>query len=137
MGRKVFQEFAHVLCHKFVEVPSNRDLVNLAILGDGELVLAVMEDRATHNGTAVQPLPYATEWRHWVGARLNELAIPASDLVSAHLTVKYQVDLRRRETGLRWLSGYFAFECAAAVGAADRTYRAELSTSKEWGFSQV
>ena len=32
MARKVFQHFAQVLCQRFVEVPSNRDLINLAVL---------------------------------------------------------------------------------------------------------
>ena len=37
MARKVFQHFAQVLCQRFVEVPSNRDLINLAILGGGRI----------------------------------------------------------------------------------------------------
>ena len=32
VARKVFQHFAQVLCQRFVEVPSNRDLINLAVL---------------------------------------------------------------------------------------------------------
>jgi hypothetical protein len=137
VGGKVFQEFVHVLCHKFIELPSNRDLVNLAILGDGTLVLAISEGRATHNGVAIEPLPYADEWRHWVAGRLDELRIPRGDLAAAELTVDYRVELRRSEAGLRWLAAQFDFRCSGVVAASDRDYRAELAAVKEWGFSQV
>jgi hypothetical protein len=79
MGRKVFQDFAHVLCQKFVEVPSNRDLVNLALLGDGVLRLDITGRRATHNGFPIEPLPFTEQSLLWIESRLHELAIPRAE----------------------------------------------------------
>ena len=62
MGRKHFQDFANVLCQQFVETPTNKDLVDLAILGDGILQLRITEGKATHRGHAIEPLPFASAW---------------------------------------------------------------------------
>src|SRR5262245_6632669 len=59
MGRKAFQDFAHILCQRFIEVPTNHDLVNLFIFGGGTMILDVLAQKATVNGLPVKPLPYA------------------------------------------------------------------------------
>lgn len=93
MGRRVFQNSAHVLCQKFVEVPSNRDLVNLAMLGDGVLRLDITGRKATHNGLAIEPLPFAEQYLLWKESRLIELAIFASR------TSARELDCRKRGEG--------------------------------------
>jgi hypothetical protein len=136
MGRKVFQDFAHVLCQKFVEVPSNRDLVNLAILGDGVLRLAITERNATHNGLAVEPLPFVEQSLSWIEARLAELDIPRADLQGASVTVDYKVRLSRKP-GLGFLCVDLALACSASVKAPDREYLSTLTAEKSWGLSSV
>jgi hypothetical protein len=136
MGRKTFQELAHVLCQKFIEVPSNRDLVTLAILGDGILALDITGGQATHNSVPIQPLPYADEWGRWATDRLKAMAIPRSDLTRATLTVDYRLELRRK-AGLGWLGAQFDMHCTGFVSALDHEYHAEITAVKEWGFSQV
>ena len=121
MGRKVFQDFAHVLCQKFVEVPSNRDLVNLAIFGDGTLELDLTARKAMHNRAPVEPLPYVDNMRGWLEQRLVELRIDNSELARAALTVEYTVALSRmapdpgRTAPLPGLSALFDFACTGVV----------------------
>jgi hypothetical protein len=134
MGRKVFQDFAHVLCQKFLDTPSNRDLVNLAILGSGTLILAVTDGSATHNRLAIQPLPYAQTWLDWVTPQLAVHHVPRTELQVVELAVTYTVELTRKG-GLGWLCARFDFACEGRVASPDREYRCSLKASKEWGLA--
>jgi hypothetical protein len=136
MGRKVFQDFAHVLCQKFVDSPSNRDLVNLAILGSGKLVLFIPEGRATHNGHAVEPLPFAEDWLAWVTDRMAALRIPAEYMRSARLEAECDVELTRHPT-LGWLGIKLKVACTGIVESPDRTYVATLQSDRGWGLGTV
>jgi len=136
MGRKVFQDFAHVMCQMFIESPSNRDLANLAILGNGRLELLFIEDRATHNGVAIEPLPFAEEWRLWAIKRMAVSEINSELLIAASLTVEYEVHLSRK-SGLGWLCANYAFKVSSLVQASDRSYTAAMNAEKEWGLSCV
>lgn len=136
MGRKHFQDLANVLCQKFVECPSNLDLVDLAILGDGLLELFITDDRATHAGHAIEPLAFAPGWMTWAEGRLEALGIPRAELRSAVLQVDYKVALSRSPS-LGWLTARFEFQCTGIVSAVDRDYRAELRAERNWGLSQV
>jgi hypothetical protein len=133
MGRKVFQDFAHVMCQKFIESPaSNRDLVNLAVLGNGRLELNILSGKATHNGVTIKPLAFSASWLAWVKERMAVSEIPESLLKSAALTVEYEVELSRK-TGPGWLSGQFKFACTSLVEAPDRSYTATMNAEKIWG----
>ena len=136
MGRKVFQDFAHVLCQKFVEVPSNRDLVNLAILGDGVLRLDITGRKATHNGFAIEPLPFTEQSLRWLESRLVDLAFPRVELQGASLTVESGVKLHRKP-GLPFLCIELALTCSASIRASDREYVSTLTAGKSWGLSIV
>jgi hypothetical protein len=136
MERKVFQDFAHVLCQKFIEVPSNRDLVNLTVLGDGVLRLAILEGGATHNNFAVEPSPFSVESQAWLQSRLGELNIPKGELQGAVLTVEYTVKLHRKPT-LGRLCIDLTLACQASVSASDHEYIATLNGEKSWGLSTV
>jgi hypothetical protein len=136
MGRKVFQDFAHVLCQKFIETPSNRDLVNLALLGDGVLRLDITSDRATHNGIAVERLPFTADSLLWLESRLQQLAIPRTELQGATVTVESRVKLYR-QPGHPYLSVDLALACSASVRAPDREYVSSLTAEKTWGLSGV
>jgi hypothetical protein len=125
MGRKVFQDFAHVLCQKFVEVPSNRDLVNLAILGDGVLRLDITARKATHNGFAIEPLPFVEESLRWIESRLDELAIPRGELSGANLTVDSRVKLHRKP-GVPFLTS----RCSRRTPRASPRSRAHAATPR-------
>ena len=72
MARKVFQDFANVLCQKFVDLPTNMDLVNLLILGGGTLVLDITGRKATINRGPVEPLPYAEWARTWLAEQMEK-----------------------------------------------------------------
>src|SRR5262245_6462672 len=137
MGRKVFQDFANVLCKKFVESPTNRDLVNLTILGDGILELAITDQRATHRGHAVEPFPFEKQALDWLDSRLDELKIPRTELQRAVLKVDYTIKLHRRQDSLGWLCVDLTLTCEAAVRAPDREYHSTLSAKKSWGLYMV
>ncbi len=142
MGRKVFQDFAHVLCQKFVEVPSNRDLVNLVIFGDGTLELDLLARKAMHNRAPVEPLPYVDHVRVWLDQRLAELRIDSSELISAALTVEYTVALSRLDlpgqtAPLPGLSAAFDFACTGTIESADRKYTSTLKARKRWSLGSV
>ena len=132
MARKVFQDFAHVMCQNFLEAPSNRDLVALAILGDGELILDIAADRATHNRHAIEPLPFMEAFRTWLASRQAALSISPAELVGAQLTVNYTVVLSRK-AGLGWLCAKYSFACTGIVSAHDRKYTNSVSLSRAWG----
>jgi hypothetical protein len=102
VARKVFQDFAHVLCQRFVEVPSNRDLVNLVLLGGGTLVLDLVTRKAMCNRYAIEPLPYAEDARSWLDSQMVKRRIPIEELIGASLTVEYDVEFRPE------------FECSSA-----------------------
>jgi hypothetical protein len=138
MGRKVFQDFAHVLCQKFTEVPSTRDLVNLIIFGDGTLEMDLTANKARHNQYPVSPLPYMEEARRWLDTRLKELEIPDPALMRAALLVEYTVILSRTPSlGPAGLSAKFDFACTGVIEAPDRKYTSTLKTQKNWGVGQV
>lgn len=125
-----------MLCQRFIEAPSNRDLVNLAILGDGILQLAITDGKATHNNLAVKPFPYSAESLTWLRSRLADEHIPTDELRGAVLTVEYKVALRRKET-LGWLLIDLKLTCHASVRSVDRKYEARLTADKSWGLSTV
>jgi len=128
MGRKVFQDFAHVMCQKFIESPSNLDLVMLAILGSGRLELDILAGRATHNGTGTKPLPFSASWLAWVKERMAASEIPESLLKSASLRVEYDVELSRSPMGM--LACQFKFACTSLVEAPDKKYTATMKAEK-------
>ena len=128
MGRKVFQDFAHVMCQKFIESPSNRDLVMLAILGSGRLELDILAGRATHNGGGVKPLPFSASWLEWVKGRMAASEISDTLLKSACLTVEYDVELSRSPMGR--LACQFKFACTSLVEAPDRKYTAAMKAEQ-------
>jgi len=137
MGRKHFQDLANVMCQKFVDCASNTDHVDLAILGSGTLELFITDDKAMHNGHAVEPLPFAAEWLEWAEGRLDDLRIPRSELRRAVFRVSYTVTLAWRDTSIGGLTGWFQLACTSLVATVDREYIAELTAEKQWGLSQV
>jgi hypothetical protein len=136
MARKVFQDFAHVLCQKFIETPSNSDLVNLAIFGDGMLQVDFLAGQASHNRAPISPLAYMKSVRTWLERRLAELEIPPQEMAAAHLAVDYTVHLHRRPD-LGWLCAEFKFECTGLVRAPDREYVSSMGANRDWGLGQL
>ena len=137
MARKVFQHFAHVLCQRFVEVPSNRDLVNLVLWGGGNLHLDITGRRATVNGYQVEPLPYVDDALHWLEGQIAKQGISPEQLVSAALAVEYTLTTTRRHAGAPILTASFDFSCTSSVVAPDRTYTSTFRAEKVWGLMQV
>ncbi len=137
MARKVFQHFAHVLCQRFVEVPSNRDLVNLALWGGGNLHLDITGRTATVNRYPVEPLPYSADALHWLEDQVAKGGIPPEQFVSAALAVEYTVATTRRDPGMPMLYASFSFCCTGSIVSPDRTYTSILSAEKAWGLMQV
>jgi hypothetical protein len=136
VARKVFQDFAHVLCQRFIEVPSNRDLVNLVILGGGTLALDIIGRKATCNRYPVQPLPYSEDARGWLESQMKTRKIPTDELIGASLIVEYVVDLSR------WQSdpipvAKFDFACTGSITSPDRQYTSVLKAEKTWGLGTV
>jgi len=136
VARKVFQDFAHVLCQRFIEVPSNRDLVNLVLLGGGTLVLDLMTQKATCNRYPVEPLPYSEDARGWLDSQMAKCAIPVEELVGASLTVEYAVELSRKSNDPIPIAK-FDFACTASIASSDRLYTSALKAQKTWGLSTV
>jgi hypothetical protein len=137
MARKVFQDFAHVMCQRFVETPSNRDLVNLALLGGGELVMDVFGGKASFNRYPISPLPYASDARLWIEDQMERRSIAPSELVSASLVCMYTVELSRKWNDFPVLGAAFDFDLRAVIAAPDRQYVAAMTAAKAWGLSQV
>lgn len=125
-----------MMCQKFIERPSARDIVHLAILGPGRLELNLTEGKAVHNDHAIEPLPFSADWNSWVGARMAELNIPADELKRASLIVNYTVELSRSR-GVGWLCATYDFECVGLVEAQDRAYTSNRKGHKEWGLSCI
>jgi hypothetical protein len=132
----VFQDFAHVLCQRFVEVPSNRDLVNLAILGGGTLVLDIIGQKATCNRYPVDPLPYCDTARDWLFSQLQDRRIPINELSGASLAVEYSVNLSW-VPGVPYAKARFDFACTGSISSPDRQYTSVLKAQKDWGLYTV
>jgi hypothetical protein len=135
MARKVFQDFAHVLCQRFVEVPSNRDLVNLFLFGGGTLLLDLMARRATCNRYPIKPLPYAEDARRWIETQMVKREIPVEQLVGASLKVDYQIVAFER-TDMPYPSVTFQFACTGTIASPERVYTSELAATKRWGLAE-
>ena len=133
VARKVFQDFAHVLCQRFIEVLSRRDLVNLVILGGGKLVLDIVGRKATCNRYPVEPLPYSEDARAWVTSQMERRKIPSDELIGAFLIVEYTVDLSRKQNNPIPVAK-FDFACTAQ---SDRQYTSVLKVEKTWGLLTV
>jgi hypothetical protein len=137
MAKKVFQDFAHVLCQRFVEAPSNKDLVNLALLGGGTLVLDIMMHKAICNRYPIEPLPYSADARGWLDSQMAKRSIPLKELAGASLTVEYAVDLSRKPALPIMPIARFDFICTGSIAAPDRVYTAVLKRQTVWGLSIV
>jgi hypothetical protein len=123
VARKVFQDFAHVLCQRFIEVPSNKDLVNLVLLGGGTLALDIVTRKATCNRYPIEPLPYAADARGWLDSQMTKQNIPIEELVGASLVVEYVVSLD--------------FACTGSISSPDRLYTSALKAEKVWALYTV
>jgi hypothetical protein len=137
VARKLFQDFAHVLCQRFIEVPSNKDLVNLALLGGGTLVLDIMTPKATCNRYPIEPLPYAADARGWLDSQMAKQKIPIEELVGVSLTVEYVVNLSRKPDLSVTPIAKFDFSCIGSISSLDRLYTSTLKAEKVWGLSTV
>jgi hypothetical protein len=139
MARKIFQDFAHVLCQRFIEVPSNRDLVNLFLMGSGILELNIMGEPSwfSYDGCSypIEPLPYRSDARTWLDRRMAVHGIDASQLAGASLTVDYSLDVLPRKMVFTVVR--FDLRCIGTIDAPDRTYVAKLSAQRTWGLSTV
>jgi hypothetical protein len=136
VARKVFQDFAHVLCQRFIEVPSNRDLVNLVLLGGGTLILDLMKRKATCNRYAITPLPYSEDARGWLDSQMVKRKIPIEELVGASLTVEYAVEFSPK-SNIPIPTAKFDFACTASIASPDRVYTSVLKAQKTWGLGPV
>jgi hypothetical protein len=137
MARKAFQDFADVLCRRFVDVPSNKDLVNLALFGGGTLVLDIIKHKAICNRCPIEPLPYSADALCWLDAQMAKQNIPVEELVGASLTVEYTVDLSRKPGLPVFPVARFELACTGSISAPDRVYTAVLKKQKIWGLGQV
>lgn len=137
VARKVFQHFAHVLCQRFIEVPSNHDLVNLALFGGGTVVMDIWASKDTCNRYPIDPLPYAADAKTWICDQLKERNIPPEQLVGARLTVDYTVSISRKVPDIPFPVGAFDFCCTGSITSPDREYTATLNATKTWGLMQV
>jgi hypothetical protein len=137
VARKCFQDFAHVLCQRFIEVPSNKDLVNLALLGGGILSLDIVTRKATCNRFPIEPLPYAADARGWLDSQMTERNIPIEELVGASLVVEYVVSLSRKPDIPVMPIANFHFACTGSISSPDRVYTSVLKAEKVWGLSTV
>jgi hypothetical protein len=136
MGRKVFQDYANVLCQRFLESPTNRDLVNLVVIGGGLLELDILKQRASCDHWPVDPLPYCGEAKRWLNVQLAKRAIADDLLVAASLVVKYTFTSSRRLTPvIPYVT--FVFDCYAEIAAPDRTYTSRAAATKSWGLGSV
>jgi len=115
MARKVFADFAHILCQRFVETPSNRDLVNLALWGGGTLFLDIIGKRATFEDFPVTPLPYSVATLVWLEEQLVRRSIPREELSGAGLMVRYTVTMILRPLGMPMPEASFSFSCFGTV----------------------
>ena len=118
-----------MICQRFVEVPSNRDLVNLVILGGGQLMLDILGRKAICNGLPVTPLPYSEDARMWLEAQMQKRGIPMEQLVGVILVIEYDVELSRRPY-VPIPTANFKFNCTASIASPDRQYTSSLSAEK-------
>ena len=137
MARKVFADFAHVLCQRFVETPSNRDLVNLALWGGGTLFLDIIGKRATFEDFPVTPLPYSVAALVWLEEQMVRMSIPREELSGAELMVRYTVTMTLRSRGMPMPEASFSFSCVGSVVSTNRTYTSNLQAEKVWGLGEV
>jgi hypothetical protein len=137
VARKAFQDFAHVLCQRFIEVPSNRDLVNLVILGGGTLALDIIGRKTTCNRFPIETLPCSEDARSWLESQMKRRKFPADELIGASLIVEYVVDLSRKQSLLVMPVAKFDFACTGSITSPDRQYTSVLKAEKTWGLSTV
>jgi len=137
VGHKVFQEFAHAMCQMFTGSPQNGDLIDLLILGPGTLRMDFLTRRSTHEGIAVQNIPFVDRWADWSAGRLGDLEIPADELREAVLVVEYRVEPYYQELGMGWLCARYNLDCSGLVAAPDRRYEMDVHHEQEWGLSQI
>ena len=135
MGRKVFQDYAHVLCQRFVDSPATIDLVNLFILDAGRLEFDLLNERALFNNFPIEPFPYVHASRAWLVSRMEADSIPTELLIGARLSVDFRttVDRNRRP----FPNANFTFLCASTLHAPDRLYEASMEAQKAWGIMSL
>jgi hypothetical protein len=125
------------MCQRFIEVPSNRDLVNLVILGGGTLVMDIITRKATCNRFLIEPLPYVEDARRWLFSRMVEHKISNEQLAGASLTVEYAVELSRKSDIPIFPVAKFDFACSASITSPDRLYTSTLAAEKTIGLYTI
>jgi hypothetical protein len=135
VARKIFQDFAHVFCQRFIEVPSPLDLVNLYILDVGRLDFDILAARARFNDYPVDPFPCMCKARLWLEERLVSENIPRSELIGATLKVTFRTTVDRSR--LPFPSAKFNLACESQIVSPDRSYAASIEAEKAWGISPI
>ena len=88
MNRKRFKHHADILSRMFCGWQLYPDFDSLALLGDGELRINVLEGSCQFNGKAINSLSIAKVLESWFGEELNTNNISLNEITDVNVIVR-------------------------------------------------
>jgi|SRR5215813_4453926 len=134
MRRKTLQDFANVLCQRFIDLPNGDDLASLAHLGSGTYDLDILNGGCTREGVPIPSLKMCDEYREWLSEQEGKRGIPPG-ILRVNIRIRVSISDQRVKTsyGHVFPSAHFDFDCRSEIQTDEKTYSGHKQGSKTWG----
>ena len=135
MRRKVLQDFANVLCQRFIDLPSGYDLATFVHLGSGFYLLDILNGNCSRDGLPIPPLMTCTEYRDWLQVQFAKRNIALEPLrISMGVNILVSDVRVRTSFGHVFASAFFECSCRSEIRTDEKTYSGHHRGAKAWGF---
>jgi hypothetical protein len=134
MRRKILQDFANVLCQRFIDLPNGYDLASFAQLGSGHYDLDILSGSCTREGLPIPSLKMCDEYRQWLLEQQSKQGVPPGILrVSMRIDVSISEKSVKTSYGHVFPSALFDFDCHSEIQTDEKAYSGHKQGSKKWG----
>jgi hypothetical protein len=134
MRRKILQDFANVLCQRFIDLPNGHDLAAFVHLGSGSYTLDILSGNCTRDGLPIPSLRMCNEYREWLLEQQTKHGVPPGILgVSMRITVSISDERTKTSYGHVFPSAHFEFDCHSEIQTDEKIYSGHKHGSKTWG----
>jgi hypothetical protein len=134
MQRKILQDFANVLCQRFIDLPNGDDLAAFAHLGSGSYELDILNGNCKRDGLEIPPLKMCAEYREWLLEQQKKRGVPPGILrVNMRIIASILDKTTHSSYGHVFPSAHFDFACHSEIQTDEKTYLGNKHGSKTWG----
>lgn len=136
MRRKIFNDFANVLCQKFVDLPNGYDLATLAKLGSGVVSINILTDQCFFEESPIEPLRTCAEHRQWLQIQLAKRQLSLAVFESISMSVEFRVTdtILDKPYGHDFRHADFWLKCTSEIRTPEAKYNGSSERQKKWGY---